>query len=32
MGTDIHQICADVKDLVVYAVRGMQPHPAESFG
>jgi pimeloyl-ACP methyl ester carboxylesterase len=32
MGTDIHQICSDVKDLVEYAARDLGPHPAESFG
>jgi pimeloyl-ACP methyl ester carboxylesterase len=32
MGTDIHQICADVKDLVEYAARGTRPGPVESFG
>src|SRR6266446_3784058 len=32
MGTDIHQICADVKDLVEYAARRTRPGPVESFG
>jgi len=32
MGTDIHQICADVKDLVEYAARQTRPGPVESFG
>jgi pimeloyl-ACP methyl ester carboxylesterase len=32
MGTDIHQICADVKDLVEYAARARRPGPVESFG
>jgi len=32
MGTDIHQICADVKDLVEYAARPRRPGPVESFG
>ncbi len=32
MGTDIHQICSDVKDLVRYAARGARPGPSESFG
>jgi len=31
MGSDIHQICEDVKDLVEYSARRM-PRPAESFG
>src|SRR6266436_4180458 len=32
MGTDIHQIRADVKDLVEYAARRTRPGPVESFG
>jgi len=32
MGTDIHQICSDVKDLVEYAARSARPGPVESFG
>ena len=32
MGTDIHQICSDVKDLVEYVARGLRGPPAESFG
>ena len=32
MGSDIHQICADVKDLVEYAARWARPRPLESLG
>jgi pimeloyl-ACP methyl ester carboxylesterase len=32
MGTDIHQICADVKDLVEYAARKRRPAAVGSFG
>jgi pimeloyl-ACP methyl ester carboxylesterase len=32
MGTDIHQICEDVKDLVEYAARGQKRRPFESLG
>lgn len=32
MGTDIHQICDDVKDLVEYAARRGRPRRAESLG
>src|SRR4051812_7348417 len=32
MGTDIHQICDDVKDLVEYAARRGRTKPAESLG
>lgn len=32
MGTDIHQICEDVKDLVEYAARRLRLRPAESLG
>jgi len=31
MGSDIHHICSDVRDLVEYAARRL-PRPAESFG
>ena len=32
MGTDIHQICEDVKDLVEYAARAPRERVLESLG
>jgi hypothetical protein len=32
MGTDIHQICDEVRDLVEYAARKGRPRRAESLG